>query len=67
MSTILVSPHIWKSTKILHNDDCLMILAETFWKNMCLIACTLPSAKIAYILTTPPCLFGAVSQSFLTC
>ena len=53
MSTILVSPHIWKSTKILHNDDCLTSLAETFWQNMCFIACTLPSAKITCILTIP--------------
>ena len=53
MSTVLVSPHIWKSTKILHNDDGLTSLAETFWQNMCLIACTLPSAKVTYILIIP--------------
>ena len=45
MSLILVSPYIYKSTKILHGDDCSFWLAETFWKNMCLTACTLPSPQ----------------------
>jgi len=30
---ILILPHIYKSTKILHGDGCSSWLAETFWKN----------------------------------
>ena len=40
-------------------------LTETFWKNICLIACIPPSPKVTYKLTFLPCLFGAVSQSYL--
>ena len=42
-------------------------LTETFWKNICLIACIPPSPKVTYKLTFLPCLFGAVSQSYLRC
>ena len=42
MSPVLVSPHIQKSTKVLHGDVgslglavTVMRLAETFGKNMC--------------------------------
>ena len=40
---------------------------ETFWKNICLIACTPPSPKVTFKLTFLPCLLGAVSQSYLRC
>ena len=36
---------ISKSTKILYGDNCFSWLAETFWKNMFLIACIPPSWK----------------------
>ena len=58
MSPILVSPHILKSTTILHGADCFSWLAEASWdqkfstKNMWLIACTpptpLPKSHIYY-------------------
>ena len=68
MSPVLISPHIWKSTKILHGDDCsswlteiFMKLVETFWKNMYSIVCIPPSPK-SYILTFRDYIFGAISQ-----
>ena len=42
----------------------VMRLIETVWKNMCLVACTSPSPESHDL---PPCLFGAVSQSYLRC
>ena len=47
----VVSPHMEKSTKILHSGNCSSWLAESFmrlaetWENVCLTACTHPSPK----------------------
>jgi len=51
MNPTLMSPHIWKNTKILHGNDSLLTSkdftreVETFWENMCLIACISHSPK----------------------
>ena len=68
----IVSPHMEKSTKILHSDNCWSWLAESFMrlaetlKNGCLTACTHPSPE-SYILSFPPTTSGAVFQSYLRC
>ena len=61
-----------KATKILHSNDCFPWLAEifrrlveSFWKNMGLIACTLPSSK-SHKYCLSPHLFGAASQCYLS-
>jgi len=54
-----------QSTKILHDDDCFSWLvenftrlAETFWKNMCLIAYIPPLPK-SHTYWPPCCLWGS--------
>ena len=62
-----------RAVKILHGDDCsswpaesFPILAETFWKNMCLVACT-PTSPKSHIYCHSPYFFGTVSQNYLRC
>ena len=68
---ILVFPHIQKSTKILYGDNCSLWLAKVHETSRNLLekyvlACIFsPFTEITYILTFPPCLFGAVSQRYL--
>ena len=57
-----------QSTKILHDDDCFSWLvenftrlAETFWKNMCLIAYIPPLPK-SQTYWPPCCLWGSLSE-----
>ena len=70
INPIPVSPHIEKHWNpswwwvLLVTLKSITRLVEIFWKNMYLIACILPSPK-SHILTSPPCLFGSVSQSYL--
>ena len=67
--------HLFISRKVLKSFmvTLFLVISEVFirlaenWKNMGLIARILPSPKITYILTFPPCLFGAVSHSYLRC
>ena len=61
MSSILVSPRNWKSTKILHGDVCsswlavtFTRLAATFYKKYVLDCMDSPFTKITHILTFPP-------------
>ena len=62
MSPILVSPFIWKNTKILHGDNCSSRLAETFWKK-CVHHCMYsPFTKITYIEIIPPGLQSSFSE-----
>ena len=53
MNPVLVSPHIQKSSKILHDDDCSSWLAETFCKNVGLIA-YIPSSPKSQIYWPSP-------------
>ena len=64
MSPVLVSPHIQKSTKVLHGDVgslglalTVLRLAETFGKNMCLMH-IFPFCKITNILAFHPASLG---------
>ena len=61
MSPILISPHIQRSTRILHGDDCFSWLAEASRdqqklsiKNYVLDCIYSPFTKITYILCVPP-------------
>ena len=71
MSPILVSPYIYKSTKIIHGDVCsswlvitFMRLAETFCKKCMFEWMYSPFTKITYILTflQPPLLWSSFSE-----
>ena len=56
-----------KALKILHGDNCSSWLRATLFKKYvpgCMLS---PFPQITCILTFPPCLFGAVSQSYLKC
>ena len=53
-----------KSTKILRGDECFSWLEETFWENVCLIAC-IPLHQNQIFTELAPCIFAAVSQSYL--
>ena len=70
LSPILVSSHTQESTKILHGNNCSSWLAEsftrwaeTFWKNLCLIACIPPLPKShAYCPPPTPSLWSSFSE-----
>ena len=66
MSPVLVSPPMWKSTKILHGDDCSSWPAENVGKKYVLDCMYSLFTKITYMLMLP-CLFRATSQSCLRC
>ena len=66
MIPVLVSPHIWRSTKSLHSDIRSSWVTRTFCKMSASWHWTLPSPKPC-ILTFPHCCFGAVSQGYLRC
>ena len=60
---ILISPHIQKSTKILHGDICSSRLAEIFCKKKYEFACMYsPFTKTTYILTIPLPLWSSSSE-----
>ena len=71
MSPVFVSLHIWKSTKILHGDDCFdqQKLHETR-RNILekhVLDCMYSPFTEVILYSDLPCLFGAVSQSCLSC
>ena len=62
MSPVLISPCIWKRTKIFHGDVCSSRPAVTFCKNMCLVACPSPSPKSHWHWPSPLPLQSAFSK-----
>ena len=67
ISPILVSHHIYKSTKFLHGDDCSLWLAEIICQKICAQLHVFPRHQNHIYTDLCPSLFGAVPQIYLRC